>query len=237
MHITAKWQGGLVQGKGFTLVELLVVIAIIGILASFLMPALAKAKGSARQIQCMNNLKSLGFAAIVYAQDWNNWYVPTNQGTPTTYWYDTVAYQHLLQIKNNKFPPGMYCPEAASAFSTNTIRRSYGMNYQDLMATWASVTYRGYKMDKVRGPSRKLSMADGTDGILAYSGANPSIAGGYWQYLESTDPARNTSTTAYRHGGQQVANMNFFDGHTESRVWTKVYGNGELYYGLWRAYY
>ena len=53
----------------FTLVELLVVIAVIGILASLLVPAIARASGSGRLIFCQNNLRQLGIAWMVYAQD------------------------------------------------------------------------------------------------------------------------------------------------------------------------
>lgn len=66
--------------QGFTLIELLVVIAIIAILAAMLSPALARAKGKARQIKCVNNLRQLQMALQMYADDFGDVIPPRISG-------------------------------------------------------------------------------------------------------------------------------------------------------------
>jgi prepilin-type N-terminal cleavage/methylation domain-containing protein/prepilin-type processing-associated H-X9-DG protein len=110
----------------FTLIELLVVIAIIAILAAMLLPVLARAKQTSLRIACMDNLKQLGLAAMIYTGDNHGYFPPryTADRWPDKF-YD--SYGHSLKI--------LLCPSspltAGSSPSNNVADaspRSYLIN-------------------------------------------------------------------------------------------------------------
>ena len=154
--------------KKFTLIELLVVIAIIAILAAMLLPALNTARDYAKSVFCLNNLKQIGTACNMYANDFNELYPAdgynSNDITIRTrygYWGYLLCNDNYLPVPTVGRPTLLVCPTYAP-YTFKNYSETYGLWDGSSAVGVADPTSTSYfiRRSKLK-PDREI-MADST---------------------------------------------------------------------------
>jgi prepilin-type N-terminal cleavage/methylation domain len=156
--------------RGFTLIELLTVIAIIGILAAILIPTVGSVRRKARMATSMSNLRQLGSAVQVFAND-NRQTLPVVTNTsPTHYWYRELWKLIYGTATVPSMPP---VPDTAARYAEvfgNTVfysplmagdeTRSYGYNFYLNQYDGSSPTDKPLTLQKLANPARTMVISD-----------------------------------------------------------------------------
>ncbi|MFA5865778.1 MAG: type II secretion system protein [Phycisphaerae bacterium] len=207
--------------NGFTLIELLVVVAIIAVLIAILLPALSKARDSAKAMICLTNLRTLGQASQIYLQENADTYVPWALDANSISW-SKYFLQHKYVTPKSYLCPGfvndwtkyILLLDQPNQYYAYYLAIDYGYNYRNI---GSSLHYGGddfspsAKVGQIANPSQTVYAVDTVhmNSVITYNTViGCGIVDDSYTYLQYTAHARHFDNTRI--------NVLWCDGHATS---------------------
>lgn len=163
-----------VKHFAFTLIELLVVIAIISILAAILFPVFARAREQARKTACLSNLKQIGSAVLMYAQDYDEQLCPVAVGTcgnvATAFGWADLLMPYVKSVQIFDCPTATWRSKLNTNVQPNRLYRTIGGSPDDKRDCATFVQLAGLNID----------LNYGVNAFGPPAGENDTTAGPFW---------------------------------------------------------